>query len=101
MELRQPCFRKMLTPFRETTNEESNAVRVVEVRKSIRQLPTGEAPGPDCIPAELYKDAPAAAPNVTTRINAIYASGDVSSMLRALFVVTITKPDEYPLNPAN
>ena len=63
-----------------------------EVRKAVKQMSIGKAPGPDAIPAEIYKEGgPAIISKLTELFQSMWHKGEVPQQLKDANVVHIYK----------
>ena len=88
-----PCRIPMTGTFQPVTR--------MEVQKAVDSLTKGKAPGPDEIPAEVYKRLPSLVPHLTVLANAIYCRGRIPKALRRVHVILLNKPGKDPKTPAN
>ena len=64
-------------------------------------MSAGKAPGPDGIPAEIYKNLPPLYPYIAKIINGILTRGIIPRELRHICVVPLSKPGKDPQLPSS
>ena len=90
-----PPFRpeeRPLGPFREQMIGSFKEVTRLEVTKAVGGLTSGKAPGPDGIPAEIFKQIAALLPVLQVLVNAIYSTGKIPEEMGRVHVVMLKKP---------
>ena len=90
-----------LGPFRERIEGSFQAFSRMEVTKAIWGLSQGKAPGPDGIPAEIFKRLPTLVPVLRVLFNGIYSRGGIPKTLCRVHVVLLKKPGKDPRVAAN
>ena len=74
-------------------------MRLAEVRKAVAGLNNNRTPGPDGIPAEIFRKMPSLFPYLCALLTAIYRTGDIPEALRRIYVILLHKPGKDPRIP--
>ena len=70
--------------------------REVEIVKAIRGLATNKSPGPDAIPAEVYRNLPSMVSAITALITKMVETGRIPKILLEVHLAPLDKPRKDP-----
>ena len=91
-----PAWRAPLAPFEERVEGSHNQVSNIEISKAIKSLKTGKAPGPDGIPAMVYKKLPSLIPHIQRLLNISHTTGHIPTLWRRLHLAPTPKSGKDP-----
>ena len=68
----------------------------LEILKAVRSLATAKSPGPDKVPAEVYRELPCMIPAITALITTMVRERTVPRELSEVYVIPLDKPRKDP-----
>ena len=68
----------------------------LEILKAVRSLATAKSPGPDKVPAEVYRELPSMIPAITALITTMVRERTVPRELSEVYVIPLDKPRKDP-----